>query len=342
MERIIRLRSLKTDRTEALLKALGKAKEDELSEAGIIHTPLFRNIIVAPSLEEERLGYFSSQSLLIVISEKIALECDSTTVQNIFLHELAHALDYNLHGTLSGHSSQFRTCCRILGVDPDFEKSHVRTTLTVNNEKKDKIRKLLALSSSPFENEASEAIRKAKELMAKSGISLEKDEDERIYMVPLYQAKRFPFSIRKLLGYISSVTGVYVVTSCTEEGKTAVAYGSLEETEASIYLYDYLTNATEREIARLRRSGEHVTKDSFLCGALSSLMKRTSDDASDNAIIVIQGRNRALAKKIVFPDAKLSHRAMYSRGGDWKSYTKGQGFGSSLAIPSSFDRKELE
>ena len=86
------------------------------------------------------------------------------------LHELAHALDYALHGFLSGHSPSFRECCRMLGLDPGFEKSRVRLSAAERNGRKDRIRKLLALSSSPFENEASEAIRKAKALMAKEGI----------------------------------------------------------------------------------------------------------------------------------------------------------------------------
>ena len=47
-------------------------------------------------------------------------------------------------------------------------------------------------------------MKKAKDLMARDGITLEKTENERIYMVPLYEARRFPFSIRSLLAYISS------------------------------------------------------------------------------------------------------------------------------------------
>ena len=143
MERVIRVRSLKTDYAEAALTALGRKKEKELEEAGIIKSILFNAVCIAPSLENDKLGYFSPSGLLIVISEEVAENCDQNTLENIFLHELSHALDYSLHGTLSGHSVFFRECCRIIGVDTGFEKSHVQTGLKKENEKRERIRKLL-------------------------------------------------------------------------------------------------------------------------------------------------------------------------------------------------------
>ena len=97
MDRTIRVRSLITDRAEAELSALGRRKEEELEEAGIISSPLFHGICIAPSPEEGRLGYFSASSRLIVIDEAVIEECSQETVRNIFLHELAH-LHHHDHG----------------------------------------------------------------------------------------------------------------------------------------------------------------------------------------------------------------------------------------------------
>ena len=341
MERIIRVRSLLIDRDEQSLTALGRAKEEELRKCGLIASPLFKAVCIAPMLQEQRLGYFSPSDLLIVISEEITRSSEET-MRNIFLHELAHALDYYLHGVLSGHGALFRECCAAVGVDPGFEKNHVRTSLVKNNEKKNRIRKLLALSSSPFENEAAEAIRKAKALMARDGITLDERQDRKIYMVPMYQAKRFPFFIRMLLSYISDTTGVYIVISQDERAKTAVAYGSLEETEASIYLYDYLIGEMEREIRERRRNGEHISKDSFISGAIAELSRKTSDTVSDTALTAIKAENRKMAKEIIFPDVKLRRRSAVSHGGDAESYAKGLGFGTTLSIPMSIGHKALE
>ena len=341
MERTITVRSCIIDGISRKLTALGREKEEDIRRMGIASTPLFRGICIAPALEDGRLGYFSTADMSIIISESVAEECSEETVQNIFLHELAHALDYSINGRLSGHSAGFRECCRILGVDPGFEKSRVRTGLEERKEKKDRIRKLLALSSSPFENESAEAIRKAKMLMAKDGITLTDDKEERIYMVPLYTAKRYPFSIRQLLSYISNTTGVYIVISEGREGKTAFAYGTLEETEASIYLYDYLIGAAECEIKRIRAENGKVSKDSFLRGAIAVLSERTADEGIDNALIAIQSENMRLTKKIVFPETRIRLTTMRSHGGDAESYSKGRGFGSRLTVPSGIERRRI-
>ena len=56
MERVIRVRSLKTDYAEAALTALGRKKEKELEDAGIIKSILFNAVCIAPSLENDKLG----------------------------------------------------------------------------------------------------------------------------------------------------------------------------------------------------------------------------------------------------------------------------------------------
>ncbi len=341
MERTISVRSLVTDRKRNELIALGREKEKELLKAEIIHSLLFSDLVIAPSLEGGKLGYFSPSDRLIVLSEEAVRGTDDETVRNIFLHELSHALDLMLSGTLTGHSSSFRRCCQLLGVSPGFEKSHVKTAVRVFEERRDKIKKLLALSSSPFENEAQEAIKKAKELMAKAGIKDE--EDERIYMVPLYAAKRYLFSTRVLLNYVASVTGVYIVISQERDGtKTAIAYGSLEETEASIYLYDYITSSAEREIRKMRRDGIRIEKDSFIRGIVNVLSQHTADSTADNALILIQNNNKNLAKKIVFQSVRITESAVRTYSWNPESFEKGKGFGSKLSIPSRIERKELK
>ena len=342
MERTITVRSLRLDKAEEKLRILGRAKESELIRGGIISSQLFSDVCIAPSLEENKLGYFSPSDRLIVISEDVINDSSEETIRNIFLHELAHALDYKLSGRITGHSASFRQCCSIVGVEAGFEKSKVRKGLISSNEKKDRIKKLLALSSSPFANEAAEAIKKAKTLMARDGIELENDSEEKIYMVPLHEGKRFPFSIRALLSYISNTTGVYIVISQDGDNKRAIAYGNLEETEASIYLYDYIISASDREIRKLRNNGEKISKDSFLRGALRKLSEKTVDACADNALVLVRDENRKLTKKIVFSDTKLRTSTVRSHGGDSASFTKGMGFGSKLRVPSSIGRKELE
>ena len=204
MERIITVRSTRLDNAEKKLEALGREKEEELKGKGVIkvYDSLFSRILIAPSLTDRKLGYFSPTDKLIVISEEILNSASWHDTENIFIHELGHALAFRLYKDLD-HSASFRDCCSLLGLEKGFEKSKVKLAAKETEKEKDRIRKLLALSSSPFENEAAEAIKKAKSLMARGSISLDEDREERIYMVPLYQAGRFPYYARVLMNYIS-------------------------------------------------------------------------------------------------------------------------------------------
>ena len=342
MERKISMRSLLTDKKRDTLIQLGREKERELIKYGVIHSLLFSDLLIAPALENKKLGYFSSSDKLIVLSEEMVMTSDEITIKNIFLHELSHALDFAMHGTLSGHSALFHQCCRVLGVPPEFEKSKIKANARNAEEQRDRIKKLLALSSSPFENEAQEAIKKAKALMAKAGIT-ETDHEEKIYMVPLYAAKRYLFSVRTLLNYVATTTGVYIVISSEKDStKKAIAYGSLEETEGAIYLFDYLTSAAERELSKLRKMNRSVEKDSFIRGMIKELSEHTADSSSDKALVIIRDKNRKLAKKIVFHDTRISERVVHTNHWNPKSFEEGRNFGSKLNIPRRIERKELE
>ena len=133
MERIITARSLRLDKAESELTELGRSWERSLISKGIIYAPLFSALIISPSPEGGRLGYFEAPSRLIVISEAVLDSASASDARSIMLHELAHALDYALHGFLSGHSPSFRECCRMLGLDPGFEKSRVRLSAAERN-----------------------------------------------------------------------------------------------------------------------------------------------------------------------------------------------------------------
>ena len=161
MERIITVRSTRLDNAEKKLEALGREKEAELRGKGVIkgYDSLFSRILIAPSLTDRKLGYFSPADKLIVISEEILNSASWHDTENIFIHELGHALAFRLYKDLD-HSASFRECCSMLGLEKGFEKSKVKLAAKETEKEKDRIRKLLALSSSPFENEAAEAIKK--------------------------------------------------------------------------------------------------------------------------------------------------------------------------------------
>ena len=119
------------------------------------------------------------------------------------------------------------------------------------------------------------------------------------------------------------------------------ASGSLEQVETAIYLYDYLVSSTESEIGRLRAEGMHISKDSFMQGAVSALSRSTADGDTDKALAAIQSENMRLVQKLIFPDSRISVRRKRASGGDAWSYQAGKGFGSGLGIPDGIGRRRI-
>ena len=335
MERTITVRSSALDRWARKLRALEMEKEKELG----IQDPLVSAILISPALDQNRLGYFRYTSRLIVISEELVESGREDDIINVFLHELSHALDYRLFGALE-HGATFHTCCRMLGVEEGFDKSTIRLSVKKGNAKREKIRKLMALSASPFENESAIAIQKAKEMMAEGGAGLY--DDERIYTAALYSAGRFSYGIKMLLNYIEKTSGVFLITSNEGGTKKALVYGSLEEVEFSIYLFDYLESSVKAEIQALRSKGDKVSRDNFIMGMIEALSSKTEGSSADKAIIAIQSKNMDAAKRIVYPESRFSRRVSHSYiSFDKDSYGHGKGFGDNLSVPASIGRKAL-
>lgn len=336
MHRTIGVRSTLTDGWIRRFREIEKEKEASLS----IFPPLVSMIVIAPMTEESRLGFFRPDNPSIVISESLIRNGGERDIINVFLHELAHALDYRMRGN-TGHGPSFRECCRILGMDEGFDKSHIKLELGNKERRSEKIRKLLSLSSSPFENESAIAIQKARKLMMENGD--EDRSDERIYETALLSSSRFSYGVKEVLSYTERTSGIFLLYVPAPEGRSAMAYGSLDEVEFAIYLLDYLLSSSERAIRSLRKEGKHITKDSFLKGAIDVLTERTREESIDNALIALRTENEKAARAIVYPETRLVRRSIRSSSlFDRSSYDSGKGFGKSLDISRSRRRKLIE
>ena len=299
---------------------------------------LIAAIIAVPELPDDALALFRPEDRLIAITEEALTGGSEEDMENIFLHELAHALDWNLNGN-AGHSQSFRSCCRILGIPEEFSRSRVKLSIDRNNARREKIRKLMALSSSPFENESAEAIKKAQKLMLEGNMMAAAD-DKRIYSSELYEASRLPFWTRELSWYASASSGVYSIIVPKDGCRTITVHGSVEEIELAIYIFDYVVSAADMEIRRMRKEGRAISKGSFICGAVDTLAERTRGTAESKALIAISRENENLAKELVYNTARI--RTSYSRTSVNKaSYDLGHDFGSRLDIEKGTSVRQI-
>ena len=181
VERIIKVTSDAINKERNRLIALAKSLEKSALKDFSINTSLFLDLLIAPHLPSSILGYFHEKYRIIVLSEDL-IDLDISARDNILKHELAHALEFALSGTTTGHSKQFKSLTAYFGTDKEFEKAKIEKTIIEKSKMKSKVEKLLALSTSPFENEAMQALSKAQMLMIENHIDMkDKETEEKLF-----------------------------------------------------------------------------------------------------------------------------------------------------------------
>lgn len=205
------------------------------------------------------LGHYDSSQHLIAIDLSLTPECREEDMQNVFLHELAHAIDTAINGA-SAHDNTFREICKNLGVNENF--SYAKVSISNQNKMKSKIDKLLALSTSDYENEASAALSKAKELMLTSGLSyLYSDDEDQLYGCILERSGRLDTYKKNLISFISRITGAFNFISTSNGKKIINIFGSLDQVETTMYVYNDLIYKIDEECKKLRRHFKAAVDD---------------------------------------------------------------------------------
>ena len=346
MDQTIRVTGEKESEVRIKLKLVENELKDKIRKEWNIYDPIYEEIFFVVFTERERLGEFDAEQRLILLSEDLIYQ-DFSVLKNVFLHEAAHAIDFALNGYTSGaHTPKFREYCAKIGVEDGFDKARVKNKLDDEERIKERMAKLMAMSSSPFENEAMIALSKARKLLLENSEVLKENnsKEDKIYDVNLYEAGRLPYYLNRLAQFVGKATGVFIVKVMgTENGTALRAYGSLEEVEAALYLFGDMLSSLDEEIRKLKKQGYKITKDSFVIGACPELEKklRMADTSSDNALVTLQNENKEKAKRLCFSEYGI--RRTYSKKSvDPTSMSLGQKFGKSMDISSSIGRKEIK
>lgn len=295
----------------------------------------FARIFFSP-LPDEKLGMFSPEDKLILITESLLHNSDYGTLLNIALHEAAHFAQYAVYST-TGHDATFRTICKELGAEEGFEKA--RISIEKQAKVLDKIKKLEALSSSPFESEAQSAMQKVRQLMAEHSIRIDGDEEYKIYEMDLITTSRIFQKHKCLANMIKLLSGVYVVSFHSDSFSGIRAYGDKEELEVASYLFDCLERSIDKELGKRRKENPFVFKgaigtSSFYHGVYSAISTRFSDDKGGeeaHALVLLHSGNEERAKTLVFDKMRLRSRKNYYRQNN-SVYNEGCSFGSRLNI----------
>lgn len=294
-------------------------------------------IFFAP-LSGSLLGLYNPQQDIIVLHEKL-LDCDAGTRFQIALHEYAHRINWMRNSSLL-HDADFRDICASLGCEPDYARAQV--SLVKKEGILDRVRKLQALTRSPFEAESQSAMRKVRQLMAAYSLTEREDDEDTIYMCDLVTARqRITLADTTLCTIVQKQTGIYLIRIKTDGHVCLRAYGSGGELEVACYLVDVLRMAIDKELARRRRRAPQLYRgivgtNSFYAGVLSALEERIrgdeqAGDSSSKALVGISRGNEEKALRLVFSGTRIVRRShSYIRNS--QAYEGGKDFGSSLNL----------
>ena len=347
MDQTIRVTGEKESEVRIKLGLVEKELKDKIRKVWNISDPIYQEIFFVVFTMKDRLGEFDAQQGLILLSEDLIYQ-DFSLLKNVFLHEAAHAIDYTLNGLReAGHTPRFREYCAAIGVEEGFEKAKIKRKMDDEIKIKERMAKLMAMSSSPFENEAMVALSKARKLLLENSklLNTEEKKEDKIYEVDLYEGGRIPSYALRLGSFVGKATGVYILKVLGEaNGSVVRAYGSLEEVEAALYLYGNLFSSLDGEIARLRNQGYKITRDSFVAGACPEMEKKLehADAQSDNALITIQQENRDKARRLCLTGKYVFTKSHSRSRCDMNSLSMGKVFGKGVNISSSMGKKELK
>ena len=302
-------------------------------------------ILISPTVDDDRLAYFDSSSNSIVFQEDFIMGSDAHSEKNVLLHELAHALQYS-YGNEMDHGPSFRKYCEMLGCDPAFSRAKVNATKEKRESYARKVEKLLALSSSPYEEESKAALLKAEEMMAAHGLEYafkHRDEDK-LYYVPLAVQGRFMLSSKKLFQLVANLTGGFLLYEDTESSKLrqACIYGSLEQVETAIYLHSYFSSALERSVRDERRrkksEGLGFSAESYKVGLVTGLTLKMQQENADaaRALTLSSERNREIYLDIT--GTRLRFVRTYLNPNSILDYGSGMEASRNIGIPRSDER----
>lgn len=319
---------------DLMISTLGKAsKEGSLSWSYRILSDLPK-IIFSELENDPRLGYFSSEQNLIVMNTILLDDSVKEEREAVFLHELAHWVVYRIYGDyVSAHGEVFKEICNKIGVPSEFEKATVKIkdwqSKKTNAERK--VKKLLALSGSPFEAESQSALSKAQSMMTQYSLSYLLEDDNRLFGLDLNTYKRIDSWKLTLGRIVADLSGCYKITIRTEKGAHISYFGSREQVESALYFQLYFEDALDKEYQKNRSRLHGITeKNTFLNGLCNALYHKTFTTGRTTSIIQSQEKSKTRYKEI--SGSRIYRTHSYATVGN--GYFLGAHAGNKMTIPS--------
>ncbi|MFN2311007.1 MAG: SprT-like domain-containing protein [Spirochaetia bacterium] len=226
------------------------------------------------------LGFYQPQPHRICIREALVYGNHEAILGHVLRHELAHLAAYQHDGELRHGPAFRRWCsrleipgaagCRLEGVlDNDtaaalLENDTARELQPAARRLAARVRKLLALGSSPNQHEAELATAKANQLLQQYNLNLlgnQDPEELRLHAVEVWAGKRLGSEVKTISGLLGEFFFVFPLIEPGEGSRRLLLYGEEANIEIAEYVFEYLLRVfqelrREHGVGRAHGGGE--------------------------------------------------------------------------------------
>ncbi len=259
--------------------------------------------IIEISPSKKVFGSWKADIRTLSISSYLIKNYSWEVTLNVFKHELAHQICSEIFNSKEmSHGESFQHACDIFGLPKPFRKArgdfpkHLasmseKTTLSTTGKRfLTKVEKLLALAQSANEHEATLAMQKANELIARYNLEcLEKGGSSRYTFVIINKKKkRIETYQRRICSLLIDFFHVKVVTSSLYDPQTDQSHKTIEllGTIENVAIAEYCFHFLENQLALLWQNNRHrftgktrTEKYSYYLGVLKGFNDKLSEQS---------------------------------------------------------------
>ncbi|MBC7428383.1 MAG: DUF2786 domain-containing protein [Bacteriovorax sp.] len=329
----------------------------KMERSRVLYGGIFYPLNIVVFEDNSRLGYFDSRTYELGLSKKLMYQAHDKVLKNVIRHELAHFIAFIQHGPRVVHGEEFKEICRSYGWDLDVEKAYGNVSL--ENEKiegdlhtqklLERLKKLLALTSSDNPHERELATLKANQLLLEHNLDMTRQlhtEDETIYVSRVLEASRK--QTKHVVIY--EILKTFFVSPVFNHG-TGIFYleviGDRTSVELAEYIAHFLDHELEvmwKEVKKKNPEFKNITaKNSFLRGVSKGYIEKIESQKKKSAqsfeLVLIE---KNLQKQLKTVYSRIGHSSMSAGSHHSGANAAGVESGKNLSIRPGISNKNVK
>jgi hypothetical protein len=297
----------------------------KMDRSRVFYKGIFYPLNIVVFEDNSRLGYFDSRTYELGLSKKLMYQAKESVLKNIIRHELAHFVAFIIHGPHIMHGEEFKNICRSFGWDQEVERAYGNVALENDKIEGDlkteklleRLKKLLALSSSDNPHERELATLKANQLLLEHNLDMTRQahqDDEIVYVKRVLEASR------KQTKHVAiyEILKTFFVSPVFNHGR-GIFYLEVIGDKTSVELAEYVAHFLDVELDNMWKDAKKknptfkslVAKNSFFRGVSKGYVEKIESQKKKSAQsfeLALIEKNLAAQLKTVY--SRIGHSSL--------------------------------